>query len=89
MRHAHIETETTQVVSALQAELEGIKDSMRRELSTHKGKLGEAENKLSRKDNALQQAQATLWEREEALQRKGQWCRWVLWLFLNAADGQW
>lgn len=52
-------------------ELDGIKDSMRRELSTHKGKLGEAENKLQRKDTALQQAQATLREREETLQRKG------------------
>lgn len=67
------EAETTQAVGALQAELEGIKDSMRRELTAQKGKLGEAENKLARKDSALQAAQAALKEREEALQRKGAW----------------
>jgi hypothetical protein len=60
-------------VAALQEELDAVKASMHRELSAQRGKLGEAEDELAQKENALQQARAAL----EAMQRKGPWAQFA------------
>ncbi len=54
-------------MAALQEELEGVKATTHRELSAQRAQLGEAENKLEKREEALRQALAAY----EELKRQG------------------